>query len=1183
MFQPSVSQLLRSLAITTLIPLAASAASLPPVSLGDLKPNQSLHGFRTLAIYLNDTDRPMGARFVHGRSGFTLDVLEIQSVPQAFVWVTTFPTSNMGEPHTQEHLLLGKGNKGRAVATLEPMALADSSAFTMQWRTCYSFYTSAGVDVFFDQAERRLDALLHPDYTDEEVRREVRNFGVAENARDQTLRLEEKGTVYNEMVSSMDQPIYRIYRAANAMVYGDAHPLAFNSGGSPEALRALTPADIRAFHRRNYHLANMGMIASLPKDVTLATTLSRFDAVLRRIEPVKRRQTVKSERDLPAPRGAGPGSIRLVAYPHRNDQQPGSAWIVWPANRALAQTEHKLLELLLQNVAGDPTTNLYKRLIDSKTKTNDFGIKTVSGHVSEDLGHPVTIAFGDLPASRMNEQDLGALRAIVLDELDRIAAMKAGSPELSAFNERMRSRLVDARRTLSKFVNSPPTFGFRSSGSGWVLHLHQLEKSGGFRRSLTLKRELAMIEKLLARDDNIWTEMLARWKLTGANPYILAAKPDPALIAAGQEAREQRIQSEITALKRRYAIADDQQAIRRYRAEYDANTVAIERATAAATPPKFVDKPPLTLDEQLSYKVISLAGGVPLVASTFDSMTSGTAGIALRLDAVPEDRLHYVALLPTLLTRVGVIENGRPVSYDEMSERLKKEVLSLNAGFSTNPSKERVELVVRGSGNDRGETERALEWMALTVLHPDWRPENLPRIRDVVDQALTAVRRTMQSPEERWVQGPATAYWRQSNPLLMTIESFMTQAHHLLRLAWLLKPGDAPTRAAVASFLSELAAATSTRDALRGELAEILAGKSPRIATLPAAAKALAIEAARDLEATLPDLPDSSLAADWSYLCRTLKRDLSAGPEAALAELHAVRRLVLRTGGARTFVIAAASTQETMRPGLERLIAGLEQAPHAKAQYRQGARVRERLSARDPQAGTPVFVGLVNPNSQSGVFLNSAPLASYAETDASRLTDFLATNLYGGGGAHGIFMKTWAAGLAYSNGIRARPATGRLSYYAERTPELPQTLRFVVDELRKAGPPDAGLVEYAVAEAFAETRAAAPYETRGEAMAADLADGVTPEVVARFRKAILALRTTNDLGAELGRRMNPAYSAVLPGLGTKARDVADAVYMVIGPEKQFVAWEEYLRTVEGADAKLHRLYPRDFWIPATDL
>jgi hypothetical protein len=35
---------------------------------------------------------------------------------------------------------------------------------------------------------------------------------------------------------------------------------------------------------------------------------------------------------------------------------------------------------------------------------------------------------------------------------------------------------------------------------------------------------------------------------------------------------------------------------------------------------------------------------------------------------------------------------------------------------------------------------------------------------------------------------------------------------------------------------------------------------------------------------------------------------------------------------------------------------------------------------------------------------------------------------------------------------------------------------------------------------------------------------------------------------------------------------------VIGPEKQLLAWEEYLRAVEGAGAKLHRLYPRDFWM-----
>jgi Zn-dependent M16 (insulinase) family peptidase len=108
------------------------------------------------------------------------------------IWVTTYPTSNMGEPHTQEHLLLGKGNKGATVGSLDEMWLVTMNAFTQQERTCYEFSTDAGPEVFYQYFEKYLDALLHPGYTDEEVHREVRNFGVAGNPKDGTLHLEEK-------------------------------------------------------------------------------------------------------------------------------------------------------------------------------------------------------------------------------------------------------------------------------------------------------------------------------------------------------------------------------------------------------------------------------------------------------------------------------------------------------------------------------------------------------------------------------------------------------------------------------------------------------------------------------------------------------------------------------------------------------------------------------------------------------------------------------------------------------------------------------------------------------------------------------------------------------------------------------------------------------------------------------
>jgi hypothetical protein len=173
-------------------------------------------------------------------------------------------------------------------------------------------------------------------------------------------------------------------------------------------------------------------------------------------------------------------------------------------------------------------------------------------------------------------------------------------------------------------------------------------------------------------------------------------------------------------------------------------------------------------------------------------------------------------------------------------------------------------------------------------------------------------------------------------------------------------------------------------------------------------------------------------------------------------------------------------------------------------------------------------------------------------------------------------MKTWAAGLAYSNGIRPRLLDGRLNYYAERTPELPQTLKFVITELKKAKP-DASLTDYAIAEAFEGSRAASTYEDRGESMADDLADGLTPEIVARFHQAILELRKDPKLSDELFRRMTLVDAQVLPGMGAKAKTVAGGVYFTIGPEKQFAAYEQYLKQAEGADAKLFRLYPRDFW------
>ena len=1178
-----------------LLNISLTGAQGQPVSLDSLKMGQVVSGFRTEAIYLNDADKAMGGRFRHTRTGFTFDLLQIQSVPQAFLWVNSFPTSDMGEPHTQEHLLLGKGNKGRAVASLEDMSLAQSNAFTMQWRTVYNFNTGAGPDVFFKLFERQMDALLYPDYTDEEIRREVRNFGVTEKAEDNTLRLEEQGSVYNEMVSSMEQADSRLYRELGIALYGKQHPLAYNSGGDPAAIRLMKPEDIRKFHKATYHLGNMGMVGSFPKEMLLADILTRTDEILSRLESGsdKGSKVVKTEADLPQPQPAPPGLIKVVEYPNENAQQPGMLVFTWPAQLKLEPKDELLLALFLSNVAGDATTNLYKRFVDTKTRELDTGAKGVFSYVDSALGHPITVGLTDVAASNMNEAKIKEIRAKVLSEFERIASWKDGSAELAEFNARVQSRIIETRRTFSKFVNSPPGFGFRNTDSSWMTHLYDLSKTGDFRKSVTMKPELEFIQKLLAGNTNFWKQYIKEWKLLESSPYGFGAKANPELIKQLEQERQSRINAETARLKNLYKAQNEQEAIRRYKADYDRASAELERLSKQEAG-RFLDNPPLTLDDQLDFKVERLAGGVPLVASTFDNMTSATTGLALKLGGVPEDQLFYLSMLPALMRMTGVIENGKPVNFEEMSERLRREVLALDASYSINSRTGRAELVLRGSGNDIKESRRAVQWMKLILTSPDWRPENLSRIRDVVDQMLADLRSTTQDAEENWVGGTADAYRMQDNPLLLSINSFMTATHNVHRLRWLLRDaGNAEESAAISIFLDHLgkAAEKSGRDELKRMLAIIQGDKAQaeklsqnlksyvtEFEALPVNAKANAVEAAKDLEQTLADIPDDSLSKDWAYLCAQMRQDLNKAPSKVLEELSRLRAGLLKNGNARMFVIASGESQEALKADTLDLLSALQQGTSQPASYSRVPLIKSRLRERVPQAREVNFVGLVNPNMQGGVFLNSASFVTYTDTDRESILRYLASKLYAGGGAHGIFMKTWGAGLAYSNGLGGSPGVGRISYYAERTPELPQTLRFVIDELKKA-PKDPALVEYAVAQSFAQFRSAFEYETRGEAMANDVADNLMPEDVRRFRRAILSLRALPNLSEELYKRMGDVYGTVLPGYGVKAGEVPGGVFYVIGQEKQLKAYEDYLKSVEGAGTRLYRIYPRDYWMP----
>ncbi len=1195
------------LAMTSCGPSASSSRTTPPpsggngsavataatdASLDHLSDGAKVRGFTTVALYLDDADKPLGARFVHDATGFTFDYLRIETAPQGFLWVNSFPTSDMGEPHTQEHLLLGKGDRGRKLGSSEAMALAESSAFTAQWRTAYHFHTVAGHDVFWPVMENHLDALLNPDYTDEEIRREVRNFGV-DKGDDGTLRLEEKGTVYNEMVRTYEAPTTLLWRTAGHLVYGKTHPLALDSGGYPDAIREMTPEHIRRFHAATHHLANMGMIGAFPSSLPLAKVLDETSAILRRL--AGRKGKVYSEAEMPKPAPEARGSIRIVEYPYASATNPGPIMYAWPATRDLDDTEQTLLALFLDSVAGDESTPLYKKLVDSKTRVMDLGASSVWSYTTNDVGQPIFVGLSGVKSDKLDDKIVGDVRTLILGEIARIAALPDGDPELVAFLDKVRSRVIDTRRRLSKFLDTPPGFGIRGTGASWNDHLHELSKTKGFAKSLTLRPALAAVEAILAGKNNPFRTRLTAWGLTDV-PFGVAAKPSPARRSQLDGERKARIDAELARLQRHYATNAAASTLARYQQDYDAETKRLEDSQKATELPPLVATPPMTLDDGLVYKTDTV-DGIPRFSATFESMASARVQVSFGVaNLVPVGQQALLGALPMLLDGAGVIEGGTPIAADEMRERMRKEILGVSIYYVDNPRTRRLELVVAGSGNGAAETKAAIAWMRRVMMSPDWRIENLPRLRDLVDQSVTALRGAMTGAEEGWVDDPRDAWRRQDEAEYLRTSSFLTQAHDLHRVRWmLLDPQDSKVQTEAAGFLAELSTAKGLERAELVALAKLLAATPVRgekagkprsakgarwltaAATLSPKAREIALEAGKDLAAIVPDLPDGSLAADWSYLCKQMAQDLKIGAPATLKALAELRARLVQRRYARLVITGSTVNQAAIAADVRALVDLLHEGPLAPG-MKDTARTRPlhaRLLGRDPKATAPVFVGLVVPSTSSGVFLNQAPGVYYSDTGDEQILDYLASNLYTGHGAHSIFMKTWAAGLAYSNGLRPRASEGVLSYYAERCPLLPQTLRFVIDELKKAKP-DPNIGRYAVATAF-DSRVASGFEARASAMASNLVDGVTPDVVRAFRTKLLEQTKRPDLANALFARMQPVYSKVLPGFGSLD---PNATYFVIGPEKQMSAYQGYLTAAVSKSATLHRLYPRDFWIPA---
>ena len=1137
-------------------------------SLATFRPRQVIAGFRILAHYTNHLEQPVGLRLTHTATGTPIHLLQMDTVPQAAMAIRTYPESDHGAAHALEHLLIGKGTTGRSLQALADMRLGQITASTGERYTWYHFAVNSGMASFYEVLRHLLQALFQPDFSDTEARQEVYQIGIGTEAQTGQLRLIEQGTVYTEMQSY--QGVYDYWYALLQRMLGVNHPLTFPAGGTPDGLRRLTPREIRQFHRDHYVLGPSTPLVIVidrqqhPAQV-LASLSDILDALRHRGAGVGPAATASHRTPI---RPAEHKALQLVPMPSLSASDPATIVFGWEPARLPTLRERLLLEAFLAAFGQGTQSVLYRSTVDRQTRELDVGATGVDSLLmpTDDREWPLSLVWIEgIPGDRLTPKRFETIRSHLQSTLQKVASYADHSPALLAFNRDILSHLSARQRALTVWHMTPPGFGQRRLDPVWIEHLEALEGEPGIRKSLVWQSYWPQLIAEIGAGVNLWRGLIARAGLL-ETPYGTAALPTPEMQLRLEQEQRTRLAAEVAALRKRYDTTDDQEALRQFTADQTRRHDRLTTADRAVALPSFTASPPQSFDDALEYTQVTVAG-VPAVISAVEGASLAEIGLAFDLQAVPPRLYRYLPLLPGLLRSIGLREDGQATTYQASEDHVRQHLYRLETNYRMNPEVDRYELVIKASGVGLEEFQAALEYVRRITHDNDLSAHNLPRINDLLQYHLTVEKAQTQRPEEEWIETLVKAFRFQDNQLFLSLSAYPTRLHHLNRLAWLLT-GPAP-----AEVLADLRAfAAGLLESLRGlsvvEMAQTLAGVQET---------GLRGQLVDYWRAQLHAWPAPLVWGGLQRLSREALADLQVGHARALQEMEELQTLVLNRSRLRLWLVGDRQLLQRAHPDVEALVQSFQRREVGDARVDAVPLIWERLRSRQPglTAGYPVYVGYVREDAVTGSVMVTAKGPTYRQVDEQSLVELLAAKVLAGTGPHTWYKKTWEAGLAYGNGLDVRPREGTVLYYADRCPSVRATLAFVrhlAQDVSWLSEPS--YIDYALAQTFNFSRLGQTWAERADAMAGDLAAGLTPEQMRRFSQRVLQLRQDPKLLEGVRQALPRLLARVTPGEGDLAiQSDAQSIFFVIAPERQLAELEDDTQRRPWA-----RVWPSDFWL-----
>jgi Zn-dependent M16 (insulinase) family peptidase len=1098
----------------------------------------------------------------------------METAPQAMLWVDSPTQSNSGLPHSLEHLLFGKGTKGRYASLLAEMRLGDKAAATFPDFTAFGFSSGTGLAGFFEELHAWLDALYRPDFTDLEAEREFYHFGVVTDSTTNKKTLIEKGSVYDEMQTNEGAYIY--YFELLKRVLGEQNPFGFFSVGQPGEMRGVTPAEIRAFHAQHYRLGpSAGLIFALNPKENVPDFLQRVSNELDQFANSDPKPSAR--RDLSQPkypiRPSADSQIKIYPFPAASQADAGEVRFSWKVVKVQSAVDLRLGLLFFRALADGEQSLLYKSLVDSKTREIDTGATTVESEpfVAESPYFPVwNVGVTGTPGNRITVERIEEIRKLILRKIRAISEYSDNSDDLVGFNRLVASYAESWQHSESVWLKSPPHFTYQSK-SDWKDHLEYLEMDPSFVRSISAEPVWRAISQKLASGKNIWRDVIEKDRLLDP-PYAAGSTPSPQLLEKMREGKETRIRDKIKALMRQYHTADEQEALSRFEQGELAKNKEIDAIEARVTRSHFTDHPPMTPDDDIRYTQLRIGDNVPAIATIFRNPPTLDIGISFDLRELPAKYYKYLPVLPRCFDSLGLKNGGRITPYGELLQDIQRQLLNLSVGYEDNPVSKRADLTFRASSADIKEFRGALDLLQSMMRFNYLDVDNADRLRDIVSERLFADDSYTKAGESRWIDNPVSAFRNQDNRLYLALESQFTRAHWDGRLKWLF---HRPVGAADREKLEEFAKGVLSSDFSRQKLSEQLTRSD-------------ITELDRELmeywERNLASFPESELADGFQQLTEEVLQDLGTGAAKAIEELKELQELVLNRRAIHIDLTVSESALDAIRPDLAKFIqsipihqlsAGVRSNDPDASAFPVMAKAEKRNHTSHEKANFPWYVGFVDKDGSSSNLVIYADLPGYSDLDRSSLIRMLASNIFSGSGPHSFYVKARETGLVYGNFFDSLPAQKILWFYADRSPDLPALIELVNAQaatVREINDPS--VIDYALSQTFSFSRAMWSTSDRGSALASDIRDGIGPDKVRRFSEAILKLRNEPDLLAQLKHAGLDSICGILLQDKCKEKQKADhSIFFFVGPEKVSADVEKRLPI-----PNLLRVYPSDYWI-----